>query len=120
MGALVSASLNLRRHFVRAATQFNLVLAAYRWPAGSAPNPRLADVDFELIQRTVATHDLDTVALLCRGANFDRALFVTLAINLDGKDRGLIAAEEFGKLYESVPVMAAQRALRFWKVRDAA
>jgi uncharacterized protein (DUF2336 family) len=81
---------------------------------------RLADVDFELIQRTVASHDLDTVALLCRGANFDRGLFVTLAINLDGKDRGLTAAEEFGKLYESVPVVAAQRALRFWKVRDAA
>ena len=81
---------------------------------------RLADVDFELIQRTVASHDLDTVALLCRGANFDRGLFVTLAINLDGKDRGLTAAEEFGKLYECVPVVAAQRALRFWKVRDAA
>jgi uncharacterized protein (DUF2336 family) len=81
---------------------------------------RLADVDFELIQRTVANHDLDTVALLCRGASFDRALFVTLAINLDGKDRGLTAADEFGKLYESVPVVAAQRALRFWKVRDAA
>ncbi len=81
---------------------------------------KLTDVDFELIQRTVAGHDLDTVALLCRGANFDRALFVTLAINLDGKDRGLNAAEDFGKMYEAVPVMAAQRALRFWKVRDAA
>jgi uncharacterized protein (DUF2336 family) len=81
---------------------------------------RLADVDFELIQRTVAGHDLDTLALLSRGTDFDRALFVTLAINLDGKDRSLTAAEEFGKLYESVPVVAAQRALRFWKVRDAA
>jgi uncharacterized protein (DUF2336 family) len=81
---------------------------------------RLADVDFDLIQRTVAGHDLDTVALLCRGANFDRGLFVTLAINLDGKDRGLNAAEEFGKLYEAVPVVAAQRALRFWKVRAVA
>ena len=81
---------------------------------------RLADVDFELIQRTVGNHDLDTVALLCRGANFDRALFVTLAINLDGKDRGMAAAEEFGKLYEAVPVIAAQRALRFWKVRAVA
>ncbi len=25
--------------------------------------------------------------------------------------------EEFGQLYEQVPVAAAQRALRFWKVR---
>ena len=94
-------------------------------PAGRTPFmaafARLAEVEFDLIQRTVMGNDLDTVALLSRGANFDRGLFVTLAINLDGKDRGLTAAEEFGKLYESVPVVAAQRlALRFWKVRAVA
>ena len=81
---------------------------------------RLADVEFDLVQRAVADHDLDTVALLCRGSDFERALFITLAINLDGQDRGLNAADEFGKLYEAVPVLAAQRALRFWKVRAAA
>jgi uncharacterized protein (DUF2336 family) len=81
---------------------------------------RLSGVDFDTVQRAVAAHDLDTIALLCRGANFERALFITLAINLDGQDRGLNAAEEFGKLYEAVPVIAAQRAIRFWKVRAAA
>jgi uncharacterized protein (DUF2336 family) len=81
---------------------------------------RLTGVEFDTVQRAVAAHDLDTVALLCRGSNFERALFITLAINLDGKDRGLDAAEEFGKLYEAVPVVAAQRAIRFWKVRAAA
>jgi hypothetical protein len=54
---------------------------------------------------------------LCRGANFDRGLFVTLAVGLDKAGDGLARAEEFGALYESVPVQAAQRALRFWKVR---
>jgi uncharacterized protein (DUF2336 family) len=81
---------------------------------------RLADVEFDTVQRAIASHDLDTVALLCRGSNFERALFVTLAINLDDKDRGLDAANQFGKMYEAVPVVAAQRALRFWKVRAAA
>jgi uncharacterized protein (DUF2336 family) len=81
---------------------------------------RLTGVDFDTVQRAIAAHDLDTIALLCRGSNFERALFITLAINLGGEDRGLNAAEEFGKLYEAVPVVAAQRAIRFWKVRAAA
>jgi uncharacterized protein (DUF2336 family) len=78
---------------------------------------KLVDVPFDVIDPAVETPDIDTLALLCRGASFDRALFVTIAIGLDGSDRGLGRAEEFGKLYESVPVTAAQRALRFWKVR---
>lgn len=78
---------------------------------------RLSDVDFELIQMVVEAPDLDALALLCRGAGFERALFVTLAISLDNSLRALAGAEEFGQLYESVPVQAAQRALRFWKVR---
>lgn len=81
---------------------------------------RLTEVDFDLIERVVENFDLDTAALLCRGSNFDRALFVSLAIGLDRPDRAMAGAEEFGKLYESVPVQAAQRALRFWKVRHAA
>lgn len=80
---------------------------------------RLVDVSFDVIEPAVETPDIDTLALLCRGAGFDRALFVTLAIGLDTSERGLGRAEEFGKLYESVPVTAAQRALRFWKVRTS-
>jgi hypothetical protein len=81
---------------------------------------RLADVEFEVVQRAVDAHDIDTIALLCRGSEFERCLFVSLAIGLDGQDRGLERADDFSKLYESVPVQAAQRALRFWKVRAAA
>jgi len=78
---------------------------------------KLVDVEFEVIQRTVEGPDLDTLALLCRGTGFDRGLFVTLAVMLDKSGGGLGKAEEFGALYESVPVQAAQRAIRFWKVR---
>lgn len=81
---------------------------------------RLADVDYELIERVVEGADLDTAALLCRGSQFDRALFMALAIGLDRSERALGGSEEFAQLYERVPVQAAQRALRFWKVRAAA
>lgn len=78
---------------------------------------KLADVEFEVIQRAVDGPDLDMLALLCRGAGFDRGLFVTLAVALDTSGGGLAKAQEFADLYESVPVQAAQRAIRFWKVR---
>jgi uncharacterized protein (DUF2336 family) len=82
---------------------------------------QLADVEFDLVQRTVAAPDLDTVALLCRGAGFDRALYLTIAIALkQPPDRAGPSPQELGVLYESVPVQAAQRALRFWKARKAA
>ena len=55
--------------------------------------------------------------MLCRGAGFDRGLFVTICIMVLGDGGGLSKTEEYGQLYEQVPVAAAQRALRFWKVR---
>ena len=78
---------------------------------------KLADVEFDVVLQAVEGANLDTLALLSRGAGFDRGLFVTLAVGLDKSGSGLAKAEEYGGLYESVPVQAAQRALRFWKVR---
>jgi uncharacterized protein (DUF2336 family) len=79
---------------------------------------RLTDVEYDVIERVIETQDLDTVALLCRGSQFDRALYVSLAVALS--DRAMDGAQEFGRLYESVPIQAAQRAIRFWKIRAAA
>ena len=105
---LVPAALvSLLREGQAARTTFKLAFAG------------LTDVEFDVIDRAVETGDLDTIALLCRGARFDRGLFVSLAVGLDKDNRGLAGAEQFGRLYESVPVEAAQRALRFWKVRAA-
>lgn len=78
---------------------------------------QLVDVDFELGQRLIDAQDLDALAMLCRGAGFDRGLFVTICIMVANAGGGLSKTEEFGQLYEQVPVAAAQRALRFWKVR---
>jgi uncharacterized protein (DUF2336 family) len=82
---------------------------------------QLTDTNIDLIERVVEGQDVDTVALLCRGANIDRAVFVALAVSLDADPgRAMAGADKFMKLYDSVPVQAAQRALRFWKVRLAA
>jgi uncharacterized protein (DUF2336 family) len=81
---------------------------------------RLLDVNYELVDRVVQTADLDTLAILSRAGGFDRALFVTLASMLAGPAHRMANVEEFGKLYESVPANAAERAVRFWKVRRSA
>ncbi len=78
---------------------------------------QLVDVEFDLGRRLLEMKDLDALAMLCRGAGFDRGLFVTICILILGGTGGLSKTEEYGKLYEQVPVSAAQRALRFWKVR---
>lgn len=78
---------------------------------------RLVDVEFDLTRRLMEAKDIDALAMLCRGAGFDRGLFVTITLLLADEGGGLSKTEEYGKLYEQVPVAAAQRALRFWKVR---
>lgn len=78
---------------------------------------QLVDVEFDLGRRLLEMKDIDALAMLCRGAGFDRGLFVTICILIVADGGGLSKTEEYGKLYEQVPVSAAQRALRFWKVR---
>lgn len=79
---------------------------------------KLVDVNFDLCHRLVENKDIDAIAMLCRGAGFERGLFVTLCLMIGGEAYGMAKAEAFGKLYEDVPQAAAQRALRFWKVRE--
>ena len=78
---------------------------------------KLVDVEFNLARRLVEGKDIDALAMLCRGAGFDRGLFVTISLLVVDEGGGLSKTDEYGKLYEQVPVAAAQRALRFWKVR---
>lgn len=78
---------------------------------------QLVDIEFDLAHRLVDAKDLDALAMLCRGAGFDRNLFVTICIMVAGAGGGISKTQEYGQMYEQVPVAAAQRALRFWKVR---
>ncbi|MBX3430749.1 MAG: DUF2336 domain-containing protein [Hyphomonadaceae bacterium] len=74
------------------------------------------DTVADLINR----RDIDGLAMICRAAGIERPLFVTLAVLSCGGDEAMQRAEEFGRMYNDVPVEAAQRAMRFFKVRKGA
>jgi len=80
----------------------------------------LTESDYYIVRRLVESRDIDALALICRAAGFERTVFVGLARLVVAEKATREQLDEFGKLYEQVPVMAAQRAVRFWKVREAA
>jgi len=79
----------------------------------------ITDVAFDVAQRIVERHDLDALAILCRAANFDRALFKTLAMLTSRSEDEMARAREYGDLYIDLTLATAQRTLRFWRVRRA-
>jgi uncharacterized protein (DUF2336 family) len=80
----------------------------------------VTNVDHETVAGMLERQDVDALAMLCRAAAIERPLFVTLAVLTCGGEEAMNRAEEFGRLYNNVPVEAAQRAVRFFKVRKAA
>ncbi len=80
----------------------------------------LIHLDVETTADLIDRKDIDGLAMACRAAEIERPLFVTLAVLACGGDEAMARAEEFGRLYSAVPVQAAQRAMRFFKVRKAA
>lgn len=80
----------------------------------------LTNIDQETANDLIERQDIDGLAMICRASNVDRPLFVTLAVLTCGGDSAMERAEEFGRMYNSVPIEAAQRAMRFFKVRKAA
>jgi uncharacterized protein (DUF2336 family) len=80
----------------------------------------LTDIDRETATDLIERKDMDGLAMVCRAANIERPLFVTLAVLACGGDDAMTRAEEFGRMYNSVPLEAAQRAMRFFKVRKSA
>lgn len=80
----------------------------------------ITQLDPETVSGIVERKDIDALAMICRSANIERPLFVTLAVLACGGDSAMQQAEEFGRMYNSVPMEAAQRAMRFFKVRKAA
>lgn len=76
----------------------------------------IAGLDYYSILKPFEAKDIDSIAILCRANNFERALFVTIAVFVLGQD-GMGAAEKLGNMYNEVPVEAAARALRFMQVK---
>lgn len=78
----------------------------------------LAGIDHNAAKRAIEHEDIDLLALICKAAGFDRALFVTFAVLRSGaKDSGMSRARELGKIYDEIEPDAARRTLRFWRMR---
>jgi uncharacterized protein (DUF2336 family) len=80
----------------------------------------ITGVDAETMRQVLARRDIDALAMISRASKIERALFVTIAMLIAGGEKATEQAEAFGKIYAAVPVEAAQRAMRFFKVRKAA
>ncbi|MGD9979880.1 MAG: DUF2336 domain-containing protein [Hyphomonadaceae bacterium] len=80
----------------------------------------ITNLEPETVAELINRRDIDGLAMICRAAGIERPLFVTLAVLSCGGDEAMQRAEEFGRMYNNVPVEAAQRAMRFFKVRKNA
>jgi uncharacterized protein (DUF2336 family) len=82
---------------------------------------QLADIDFHTASQIVERRELDALAVVCRSAGLDRALFLTYAVvllNDDGDAMG--KAHAYARMYAELTPEAAQRTLRFWRMRRGA
>ena len=78
----------------------------------------LADIDFHTARRILDRGELDALAIVCKAANFDRALFLTFAVLVLGPEVDAMGrAKEYGQLYSDLPRDVATRTLRFWRMR---
>jgi uncharacterized protein (DUF2336 family) len=80
----------------------------------------MTSLDPDTASALLERSDIDGLAMICRAANIERPLFVTIAVLACGGDTAMGRAEEFGRMYNSVPVVAAQRPMRFFKARKSA
>ena len=78
-----------------------------------------AEMPFNIVMRLVSDKDIDALAILGRAANLEKPLFTSIAVNIIGGDNGVSQANKYAEMYDEVSPMAAQRAVRFWKVRNA-
>jgi uncharacterized protein (DUF2336 family) len=78
----------------------------------------LAEIDFHTARRILERRELDALAIVCKAADFDRALFLTFAVLVLGRDADAMGrAREYGQLYSDLPRDAACRTIRFWRMR---
>jgi uncharacterized protein (DUF2336 family) len=89
-------------------------------PAFTFGLAELTGLEYATAKSILDRKDMDALAMICRASGMDRPLFVTIAILVCGGEAAMGKAESFGKLYVKVPMEAAQRAMRFYKVRRGA
>ncbi len=92
------------------------------------PNPtyflcalaQMADIDFLTARHVVEKKEIDALAIACKAAGLDKALFLTYAmIMLSNQTNAMGKAAEYGQLYTDLPQETALRTIRFWRMRRA-
>ncbi len=82
---------------------------------------QLADIDFHTARQIVERRELDALAVVCKAADLDRALFLTYAVVLLNDDGDAMAkAHSYARMYADLTREAALRTLRFWRMRRGA
>ncbi|CAN7261474.1 DUF2336 domain-containing protein [Brevundimonas sp. LjRoot202] len=82
---------------------------------------QLADIDFHTARQIVERRELDALAVVCKAADLDRALFLTYAVVLLNDDGDAMAkAHAYARMYAELSREAALRTLRFWRMRRGA
>ena len=78
----------------------------------------LTGVDYFTAKRAFEHKSPDGLALICKAAGIEKALFVTLAVlRSQAAENAFNDAREIGAIYEALEPEQAERALRFWKLR---
>nr|WP_221212432.1 DUF2336 domain-containing protein [Brevundimonas lenta] len=82
---------------------------------------QLSDIDFHTARQIVERRELDALAVVCKAADLDRALFLTYAVVLLNDDGDAMAkAHSYARMYADLSREAALRTLRFWRMRRGA
>lgn len=82
---------------------------------------QLAEIDFHTARQIVERRELDALAVVCKSADLDRALFLTYAVVLLNDDGDAMAkAHSYARMYADLSRDAALRTLRFWRMRRGA
>ncbi|MCC5996065.1 MAG: DUF2336 domain-containing protein [Oceanicaulis sp.] len=81
----------------------------------------MTGVDYAAARRALDHDSADGLALICKAAGLDKALFVTIAVLRAGAgENAFTDARDLGKAYDDLDPDSAQRALRFMKLRKDA
>lgn len=80
----------------------------------------MTGVDYLTAQRALDHESPDGLAMICKAANIEKALFVTLAVlRASAAENAFQDAREIGAIYDALQPDQADRALRFWKTRKS-
>ena len=81
---------------------------------------QLAEVDFHTARQIIERRELDALAVVCKAADLDRALFLTYAVVLlNTDDNAMGKARAYAGMYNELTRETALRTLRFWRARKA-